>query len=171
LFDGLFQALAWPVAPERRHLIALFTDGFDTWSILDGEQLAALASHADVMLHAVVTASPPLAPTGGTSYGGTIRGGVLVEQRFSLRQSAERLSACRASQSALFDAVRRTGGLIHRLDDAVEGFESILADFRSSYVLRYTPRGVTREGWHEVDVNVTRRGSFSIRARKGYEGE
>ena len=45
----------------------------------------------------------------------------------------------------------------------------ILDEFRSSYVLRYTPRGVDRPGWHEIDVRIVRPGSFTVRARKGYE--
>ena len=60
-------------------------------------------------------------------------------------------------------AIRRPG---HFFD----AFQAILDDFRTSYVLRYTPRGGTPKGWHELTVKVTRRGSYTIRARKGYEG-
>jgi len=30
-----------------------------------------------------------------------------------------------------------------------------IEQFRSSYVLRFTPTGVKREGWHTLDVKAT----------------
>jgi hypothetical protein len=59
--------------------------------------------------------------------------------------------------------------LLHRTNKAAEALAEIIADFRSSYILRYSPRGVETAGWHELGVKVTRPGSFKIRARKGYE--
>jgi hypothetical protein len=53
---------------------------------------------------------------------------------------------------------------------AAEALADIIADFRSSYVLHYSPKGVALPGWHELGVKVTQSGSFKIRARKGYEG-
>jgi hypothetical protein len=38
---------------------------------------------------------------------------------------------------------------------------------KTRYVLSYTPRGVAREGWHTLDVRLTRRAG-DITARKGY---
>ena len=49
-------------------------------------------------------------------------------------------------------------------------FTQIVADFRASYVLRYTPKGVDRGGWHTLAVRVTRPGAFNVRARAGYTG-
>ena len=48
-------------------------------------------------------------------------------------------------------------------------FRQVLDDFRASYVLSYTPRGVTSKGWHEVVVH-TRNSRHTVRARKGYDG-
>ena len=46
-------------------------------------------------------------------------------------------------------------------------FLSIFDEFRSRYLLRYTPRGVSSEGWHSIDVKVKgRRGA--ARVRSGY---
>jgi VWFA-related protein len=56
--------------------------------------------------------------------------------------------------------VEKTGNL-----DAV--FVGILEEFRQRYLVSYTPRGVTREGWHRLDVRVKRAGS--IKARPGYQ--
>jgi hypothetical protein len=43
-----------------------------------------------------------------------------------------------------------------------------LDQFRSSYVLTYTPTGVPRAGAHPNAVKV-KRGGVAVRARKGYE--
>jgi hypothetical protein len=51
-----------------------------------------------------------------------------------------------------------------------DALASTIRDFRTSYVLQYTPRGVPLQGWHELLVEVKPPGSFTIRARKGYEG-
>ena len=65
--------------------------------------------------------------------------------------------------------MQRTGGTLQRTRNADEALAEIIADFRSSYVLRYTPRQVPAPGWHEIKVSVKRPGGFSVRARKGYE--
>jgi hypothetical protein len=48
-------------------------------------------------------------------------------------------------------------------------FRKILDDFRSSYVLFYSPTGVERTGFHTITVNVTRPG-LVVTARRGYFG-
>jgi hypothetical protein len=50
-----------------------------------------------------------------------------------------------------------------------ETFLAAIEDFRTSYVLRYTPAGVKPEGWHEVTVSVKQR-NYTVRARRGYRG-
>jgi len=150
IHDTLFLALARPGEPERRHLVVVFTDGNDTWSMLDPKQLPGIADKADAVLHVVVSASPPA--------GQQVTGFAAVDAR-----------RWRESQDALFDAARRSGGAIHRLADRAAAFAKIIEDFRSAYVLRYTPRGVDTPGWHVLTVSVTRPGAFSVSARKGYE--
>jgi len=43
----------------------------------------------------------------------------------------------------------------------------MVQDFRSSYVLFFTPRGVERAGPHTLEVRVKRPG-VEVRARRGY---
>ena len=43
-----------------------------------------------------------------------------------------------------------------------------ITEFRTRYLLRYTPMGVPRDGWHEVRVRVTS-GGLDVRHRRGYE--
>ena len=58
------------------------------------------------------------------------------------------------------------------LGRAAGDFKQIFDDFRASYVLRYTPAGVSREGWHDLNVKVRApdTSKMTIRARRGYWG-
>jgi VWFA-related protein len=153
--DGLFYALAWPVDADRRHLVVAFTDGFDTFSTLDLDAVPRLAAHSEAVLHIVFFARPGEGVTAAGGIGGleTSSGG----------------AEWRASQQLLSDTARRTGGMTHRAGEASRDLAAIVADFRTSYVLQYTPQGVKPGGWHDVRVRVTRPGRFDVRARQGYE--
>ena len=52
------------------------------------------------------------------------------------------------------------------LDDA---FIRALEEFRSGYVLRYSPTPAPDMGWHQIRVSVTRPGNkYVVRTRSGY---
>lgn len=76
----------------------------------------------------------------------------------------------RATYNAIDDAVRHTGGSLHHVRTGADAYQRILDEYRHTYQLRYTPRGVGRAGWHDISVKITRPGSYTVRARKGYEG-
>ena len=40
-------------------------------------------------------------------------------------------------------------------------------EMKARYVLSYTPQGVAREGWHTIEVRLTRR-TGEVTARRGY---
>jgi hypothetical protein len=65
-------------------------------------------------------------------------------------------------------AVRQTGGTVRRVDERRNDLADVISDFRTSYVLRFTPQA-PRPGWHELKITVRREGRFDVRARKGYE--
>ena len=44
---------------------------------------------------------------------------------------------------------------------------SELDDIRTRYLLTYYPTGVAPDGWHALDVRVTRAG-LTVKAREGY---
>jgi hypothetical protein len=154
LTDGVFFALAWPVDPDRRHLVIAFTDGFDTASTIDQERLPVLAAHCDAEFHAVLWTTPA---SGGS--GGGVREIPPNVHRREWEQSFHLID----------DVVRQTGGTLQFADRAHEALASIVTAFRSSYVLRYTRHGVAAGGWHDLSVRITRSGSYTVRARKGYE--
>lgn len=151
LADAVFLALVRPSEPARRHLVIVFTDGDDSWSILDSSRLSLIAGKADAVLYAVVAGQPP-APQ-------------QVEPGFA----QQRALRWRASQNALFEAVRESGGAVQRLTTRAEAFARIINEFRSAYVLRYSPKGVETPGWHALAVTVRNGRGVTIRARRGYE--
>jgi hypothetical protein len=63
-----------------------------------------------------------------------------------------------------------TGGVVVPTsagDNLTSTFRRVLGEFRASYVLYFTPRGVERSGVHTLDVRI-RRGGVEVRARRGY---
>ena len=65
---------------------------------------------------------------------------------------------------------RETGGMVVTTtpgENLASTFRRTLADFRSSYVLYFTPQGVERTGSHTIDVRVKQDGT-EVRARRGY---
>ena len=74
------------------------------------------------------------------------------------------------SPQFLRDVADATGGKVFEVqsNDRLEAtFVQILEEFRQRYLLSYTPTGVSKPGWHKIEVRVKRRG-VSTRARAGY---
>jgi VWFA-related protein len=63
-----------------------------------------------------------------------------------------------------------TGGTLYKIEstkDLRATFLRILDEFRHRYLVSYTPQGVTKDGWHRLDVRVKNRRA-TIKARPGY---
>jgi hypothetical protein len=144
LNDGLAYAMLRPEDPARRHLIIVFTDGFDTASVLSNRRIPDLAQHSAAVIHAV-----------------------LVPGHASTLSPLEP-----GARDALIEAAARTGGEAHTLSSAFGDFKRVFDNFRASYVLRFKPTGVDPSGWHALTVTVRgpRAGSAVVRARRGYFG-
>jgi Ca-activated chloride channel family protein len=71
----------------------------------------------------------------------------------------------------LEEVAEATGGdvLVESSEDLRDAFRRIVLDFRSRYILAYTPEGVDTAGFHRLDVRVKRRG-LNVKARPGYIG-
>lgn len=150
LIDAVFHALARPVTPGRRHMVALFTDGMDgRSSTLEPELLPLIAAKSDAVLHAILLATPTANRLGG------LRG---------------QMDEWEKSHAAVLRAVERTGGAVHHGARSDERLAKALEHFRSSYALHYTPRDVERDGWHEIKVTLPNHPGVEIHARKGYGG-
>ncbi len=133
ILDGVHVALMTSQAEPGRSLVILFTDGRDTMSWLQADEVVESAKRSNAVFYAVAT--------GGA------------------RQ-----------WSVLRDLADTTGGRAVEIETGADlhgQFERILREFRSRYVLTYTPRGVSESGFHRLAVRV-RRGGLSVKARPGY---
>ena len=144
LADALVFALARAHRSDRRHLIFVFTDGYDTSSIVGYGALAEIASHTHSIVHIA------LVRPSGTDLPSVTAIGALA-------------SAAARTGGRLYSPTQTQGGL-------VAAFQQAIDDFRHSYVLFFTPNGVPGPGWHDLSVKVTKQGSFEVRAREGYFG-
>ncbi|MFI5177474.1 MAG: VWA domain-containing protein [Vicinamibacterales bacterium] len=145
LLDAMLAALARAPRPDRRHLVFVFTDGYDNASVLGYNALPAIAARSEAVLHIVLVKVPGVpVPSPNPAF------------------------------DALAAAAARTGGALYLPDqapaDVVAAFKLAVEAFRHGYVLYYTPRGVTREGWHDIRVTITRPGAYDVAARQGYFG-
>ena len=150
VFDGLAVALTSLDTPGRRRFIVLFSDGQDSSSITDAETLLDVARRSS--------------PTVAVILGSTTDA-----------RAASLLRTTSTSETATVAAVseriaRETGGIVTAIspgENLSSRFRRMLQDFRSSYVLYFSPRGVERAGAHTIDVRVKRTG-VDVRARRGY---
>jgi VWFA-related protein len=72
----------------------------------------------------------------------------------------------------LKDLTEASGGELFDIQSPAEldaAFAKVLDQFRHRYLVSYTPRGVTRGGWHRLQVRV-KQGGATVRARPGYLG-
>ena len=151
LYDALVAVMMKARPADRRHLIIAFTDGGDTLSFFNAAEAREVATLTDAVVHVVV--------------------GLDVPRVFSSARIT--LPAVVPNKKMLDDLTGATGGQVtsFRLTDSIgHAFKSVIDDFRTSYVLRYSPAGVARPGWHNISVTVKKAGSFDVRARKGYSG-
>jgi VWFA-related protein len=135
IMDGAYVALAVTLAETGRSLVVVCTDGYDTSSWLQPEEVLESAKRSNAVVYAVTAAK------------------------------ARR-------RSPLQDLADATGGQMLKVasgSDLRGAFARILREFRSRYILSYSPQGVPPEGFHRLDVRVKGHG-LSVKARPGYTG-
>lgn len=172
LYDGLAAAMMRRSPTDRRQLIVAYTDAFDTSSIVSPSTVTTIAGSTDAVVHAVVVIDDLASlrsnrvPTPGvTSLGG--RASVAAGLSSADEQQ---LPPARTMHDTVTGP---TGGRVFPVDpkDPIgRAFADAIRDFRTSYVLRYTPQGVAPGGWHALGVSIPRSGNYDVRARKGYGG-
>jgi len=135
IMDGVYAALTTTLSQSGRSLLVVYTDGGDTSSWLEPEEVVESAKRSNAVIYAVTVAE------------------------------ARR-------HSPLRDLTDATGGQLLQIASSADlrsAFQKILRDFRSRYILTYTPRGVPTGGFHRLDVRVKRSG-LTVKARPGYIG-
>ena len=149
-FDALYAAVA--LSEEGgRSLIVLFTDGEDNMSFLGEKQLLTAVQRSNALVHTVGWREP------------------------GRRESvARRINEAELSEEDQTRALRQiaeaTGGrfwgadLPERLQRA---FAEIADAMSHRYILRYEPQGMTRGGWHRIEIKLKGQ-KGDLQARHGY---
>jgi VWFA-related protein len=162
LADAAFAAiLQRDPEPGRRNLVILFTDGSDTSSWLPDDAAFDLAARSDVVVYCVaIDQERPNGRAPETRRALQYRSGIRLTRKQPIIRSGD----------FLHELAVRTGGesLSTDLGNLQKTFRRIVDDFRSRYVLAYTPRGVSETGWHPIEVQVKGK-RYKITARRGYE--
>ena len=177
-YDALAAVLLHPVAPARRHVVIARTKGVDTISAVRSGALGAIAQRSDARFHLVLMEE------------------ALTNDQEARAWQCQQLGQCWPTvrswiphKTGMIDGgdfhkittdgflikagVEATGGAWHQaaglsVPSLTGTFKATFDDFRSSYMLRYTPQGVTRGGWHTIKVTVPERRGLEVNARRGY---
>jgi Ca-activated chloride channel family protein len=159
LHDASFAALTFKDAMAGRALVLVFSDGDDTSSWLSGQTVMEIARRSDAVIYGV-----------GLRTASATRLGYLVDFRSGLQPDIPSVVLPLLTQPFLMALADETGGNYleaERSDRLREVFVRIMTEFRSRYLLTYTPTGVDAGGWHPIQVKVkNKRGS--VTARRGY---
>lgn len=156
LVDAVYAGMTLATAETGRVLMIVFSDGVDISSWLTPDSVIRAAKRSDVVAYVVTVGSresPSFGPRGRTDYEDAMKR-VLDSGRF------------------LRDVAAATGGTVLDLDstrDLARVFGRILAEFRQRYLISYVPRGVSRDGWHKVEVTIKGRRTATVQARSGYQ--
>ena len=160
LHDAAFAALTLRNArPGTRSLVLLFTDGDDTMGWLPGQHVIDAARRNDTVVYGLgVRRAGPRSP------------GYRLDFRSGLQPPIPHMADAALRDSFIENLAGETGGRhvdVANVERLRETFVEILTEFRSRYLLTFTPEGVSPRGWHELEVKTTR-GAGQVRARRGY---
>jgi VWFA-related protein len=174
--DGLAAALMRQIEPDRRHLIIALTDGIDAVSTLDASAVRDIARRSTATLYVAQVTLALDTVDGKPMYIGHHERTLRDRSQVALLGELTR-DFWRPYDDEQFDTLKEaaeiTGGELYlpgiftnRTASAI--FENAFADYRKGYLLRFTPQGVTREGWHDVTVTIPSQPGVEIKARRGY---
>jgi len=147
MHDAVFAGLSFG-SPQVSSLLLLFSDGQDNASWLSAASMIDAARRADVVVCPVVAGIGIPAPRASSP--------------------GDRQPWSRRVMAALAE---QTGGRVFRAGPGTmmrDAFLSVLTEFRSRYLIAYTPTGVRNDdGWHRLEVRVKGKRA-EVRARPGY---
>jgi VWFA-related protein len=157
-----------PLTRDRASL----QDALDaSWSggetaLVDASQAAVILGESDVGRALVILFSDGVDTTSWLAPASVIR----AARRTDAVVYAVSSPGAGATPKFLDDLCETTGGRlleVQSTDRLTPVLLQILEEFRQRYVISYTPRGVSRDGWHALRVRVKNRG-VSVKARPGY---
>jgi Ca-activated chloride channel family protein len=141
--DGLKGAAAQSADAIRRQAIVVLSDGEDTSSLIDYDQVMEAAKRSEVSIYTIGLRSKEDTPQHGFN-----------EADFVLRTLAQ-----------------ETGGRVYHVDDAAQLpgiYQQIADELANQYTIGYTSKNAKRDGaWRRVAVKVNRPAT-SARTKSGY---
>jgi VWFA-related protein len=160
--DALAASLILPVDPNRRQLVVAWTQGLDEASVLSAAKLIAVAQRTEAVLQVLrFGVSPGARPE-------SVLRTIFGDFPFRLGGELDPIGG----KEAIARAAEITGGRVFEpgllARSLADSFKNVLEAYRHSYILHYELVGPSREGWHDVSVQLTRQGRYNIQARKGY---
>jgi Ca-activated chloride channel family protein len=165
LRDGIFTALSMRNDAIGRTLLVVFSDGEDTSSWLEPPEVMQAARDTDIVVYGVTPRRLLEASDGADAK-------LLARQRAALTRRFD--SAPTLFPQVLLERItEETGGeilYVSQSRDLPAAFARIVGEFKSRYLLSYTPTGVPAKGWHPLTVKVKRR-NVTVRARSGYSAQ
>jgi Ca-activated chloride channel family protein len=153
LYDALVSAIAIREQRPGRTLVLLFTDGNDTTSWLDARAVLDAASRSDIVVYAV----SPTALAAGREAAATLDKWLQDDPTLFPYAFLGRLAEDTGGERVALANERDLPGV----------FTRAIADFKSRYVLTFSPTGVPKTGWHPIEVKLKGK-SGTVRARRGY---
>jgi VWFA-related protein len=157
--DAIYAGLALSETEESRALVLVCSDGMDNASWLGAGTVERAAQRADAVVYGVAVA------------GGMRPDHVNVAQERGAPVIVPAHPEYLPGQTDTLDAIASaTGGRVIKADttgNLPRAFDEILREFRTRYLITYSPRGVDAAGWHTIDVKVKGRRA-QVRARRGY---
>lgn len=157
LYDAAYAALLQREQTVGRVLMLVFSDGDDTASWLDPRDVLASAQRSDVVVYGVTLDRGRGDRWEDRPRPAFIRRWFSTEPHLLGRHFLSRL-------------VEDTGGAVFIAEEISRlraAFSDIVNEFRSRYLLTYSPEGVDADGWHQLEVDVKGRGR-RVQTRRGY---
>ena len=159
LHDAAYAAITFNDDQPGRRLVLLFSDGQDMSSWLPGQFVLDAAHRSDAVIYAV-----------GLLAGSDRTPGYRLDFRSGIQAPPPSVAPSRLPEPLLAALTSDTGGAFlttNRSDKLRETFVRVINEFRTRYLLTYTPRGVEGNGWHPIEVSLkNKRGR--VTARRGY---
>ena len=137
VYDTLAIALVHTPDVGRRGMVIVFTDGIDNRSAIDARRLIEVARVSENVLYFVSTTPTP-------GHAARLAEPVILP-------GADGLAALKRASDETGGRLVSGGTLGTSL---VPFFRDALDDFRTRYVLRYSPKGVDAIGWHALEVKL-----------------
>jgi VWFA-related protein len=159
LHDAAYAALTLRDPVPGRTLVLIFSDGADTSSWLPGAHVLEIARRNEAVVYAVTLDTGVLQVPG-----------YRLDFRSGIQAPIQNAPTATLMEPFLDALAEETGGKVfntRRSDRLRDTFVQIVNEFRSRYLLTYTPRGVDAGGWHPLEVKVKGR-RVKVTARRGY---